>query len=325
MKRYPDLLSSRHRVQAASLIVICLCAVAIPVAAFLALRSVELQHKTASISTNSSQMVSVYSHAETPLARPTQKPAANPVTNTQPTATVTTNNTGTLAVLPPGAALPTEAQCAARVHLSSWEPRPDNYAANHRVPTAQQIAGMEAWNASIGYDPRADSLRKQITGNFTGTTDEILQWTACKWGIDVNIVRAEAVIESYWHQSQQGDLTTDQSLCPPGTWNGNNCYQSYGILQDKYIYSKGEWPMSRDDTAFNAEYVYGVIRACYEGWTTYLSDRTPLPGYPKYHAGDIWGCVGRWFSGSWYDQGAINYIKTVKNYYANKEWLKPGF
>ena len=328
MKRYPNLFSPRHRVKTASLIVICFLAVAIPVAAFLAQRSVELQHKTVSVSTTSSQMISVYSHVdmvETPLARPTQKPTANSVTKTRPTATATTNNTGNFTMLSPGAALPTEAQCAARVHFSSWEPRPDNYAANHRVPAAQQIAGMEAWNASIGYDPRADSLRKQISGNFTGTTDEILQWTACKWGIDVNIVRAEAAIESYWHQSQKGDLTTDKSLCPPGTWNGNNCYQSYGILQIKYIYSKGEWPMSRDDTAFSAEYMYGVIRACYEGWTTYLYDRTPSPGYPNYHAGDIWGCVGRWFSGGWYDQGAIHYINTVKTYYANKEWLKPGF
>jgi len=27
----------------------------------------------------------------------------------------------------------------------------------------------------MGMDPRADALRKQITGDFTGTTDEILQ------------------------------------------------------------------------------------------------------------------------------------------------------
>ena len=258
MKRYPNLFSPRHRVKTASLIVICFLAVAIPVAAFLAQRSVELQHKTVSVSTTSSQMISVYSHVdmvETPLARPTQKPTANPVTKTRPTATATTNN----------------------------------------------------------------------TGNFTGTTDEILQWTACKWGIDPNIVRAEAVTESYWHQSQLGDLTTDQSVCPPGTWNGTNCYQSYSILQIKYIYNKGEWPMSRDDTAFSAEYMYGVIRACYEGWTSYLVGRPPSPGYPSYHAGDIWGCVGRWFSGSWYDQGAIDYIKTVKTHYANEDWLKAGF
>ena len=83
--------------------------------------------------------------------------------------------------------------------------------------------------------------------------------------------------------------------------------------------------MSRDDTAFSAEYSYGIIRACYEGWADYLNDTTPLPGYPKYQAGDIWGCVGRWYSGNWYDQGAINYINIVQTYYTNKPWLKPGF
>src|SRR5205809_4797357 len=127
MKRYPNLSSPRHRVKTASLIVICFLAVAIPVAAFLAQRSVELQHKTVSISTTSSQMISVYSHVdmvETPLARPTQKPTANSVTKTRPTATATTNNSGNFTMLSPGAALPTEAQCAARVHFSSWEPRP---------------------------------------------------------------------------------------------------------------------------------------------------------------------------------------------------------
>src|SRR5205823_5212640 len=190
--------------------------------------------------------------------------------------------------------------------------------------TAQQISGMEAWGPSIGLDPKADTIRKQITGNFTGTTDEILQWVACKWGIDEDIIRAEAVRESYWHQSQVGDWTTDSNLCPPGTWDGTGCYQSYGILQIKYINNRTEWPMSRDDTAFNAEYAYGVIRTCYEGWTTYLSEGIPASGYPRYHAGDIWGCLGRWYSGWWYDQGAIDYINSVKTYLANKEWLQPG-
>src|SRR6266480_3773074 len=112
--------------------------------------------------------------------------------------------------LPPGAPLPSEAECASRVRRYPWEPRPDNSAANHRVPTSQQIAGMAPWNASMSLDPKADSLREQITGNFTGTTDEILQWVACKWGIDENIVRAEGVVESYWHQSQRSDYTNNR-------------------------------------------------------------------------------------------------------------------
>jgi hypothetical protein len=227
--------------------------------------------------------------------------------------------------LPPGAKLPSESECAARVRRNAWEPRPDNTVANHRVPTAQQVSQVAHWGPSFGFDPRAESLRSQITGNFTGTTDEIIQWVACKWGIDEDIVRAEAVAESYWHQSQLGDWTTDQSSCPPGTWNGSGCYQSYGILQLKFSNFQSTWPMSRDDTAFSAEFVYAVIRTCYEGWTTYLSEGTPVAGYPRYHAGDIWGCLGRWYSGWWYTQGAINYINTVKDHLANEEWRQAGF
>lgn len=232
---------------------------------------------------------------------------------------------GGFTTLPPGSPLPTEQQCASRVHSSSWEPRSDNNTANHQVPTAEQIALLTPWDEKIGVDPRANNLLLQINGNFVGTTDEILQWAACKWGIDENIVRAEAVVESNWHQNFQGDYTNDINLCPPGTWNGQGCYQSYGLFQLKYYYFQSAWPMSRDDSAFNVEYVLGVIRTCYEGWTTYLSQRTPLPGYPPYHAGDIWGCLGRWYSGGWYDQGAIYYIQQVKAALANQSWLQASF
>lgn len=232
---------------------------------------------------------------------------------------------GGFTTLPPGALLPGEQACAARVHRSFWEPRSDNAAANQRVPAQQQIAQLTSWGPAIGVDPKADTLRRQITGNFTGTTDEILQWVACKWGIDENIVRAEAVVESYWQQSYRGDYTNSRADCPPGIWDGSGCYQSYGILQLKYVVFPSAWPMSRDDTAFSAEYVYAVIRTCYEGWTTYLSDLTPVAGYPRYHAGDIWGCLGRWYSGGWYNQGAIDYINKVKSQLADKVWLRPGF
>jgi hypothetical protein len=220
-----------------------------------------------------------------------------------------------------GAALPGDAACAARVQRSSWEPRPQNDQANHQVPTDQQLAQLTPWGPEIGLASQADSLRQRITGNFTGTTDEIFQWASCKWGIDTNILRAEAIQESNWLQSNTGDQTNQQNLCPPGAWDGSSCAQSYGILQIKYIYNQSTWPMSRDDTAFNVDYVYAYIRSCYEGWITYLYQRTPLPGYPTYHRGDIWGCLGVWYSGSWYDQYAVSYIRNVQMYLASKEWL----
>jgi hypothetical protein len=227
--------------------------------------------------------------------------------------------------LPPNAPLRDGRKCGSLVQRTAWEPRPDNTLANHRVPTAQQIARLSPWGPAIGLDAKADIFRKQITGNFTGTTDEIIQWASCKWGIDVNIMRAQAVKESEWHQSYRGDWTTDRHLCPPGTWNDTGCYQSYGILQIKYIYNISAWPMSRDNTAFNIDYMYGYTRACYEGWTNYLYERSPSRGYSSYHAGDLWGCIGAWYSGGWYDQVAIDYISAVKTYLHNGEWSKPGF
>ena len=279
-------------------------------------------------SSSSSYMLSIHAHDITPTAghaaanKPTSQASLTPTTPSGPTATPTGNGNITL---PPGSALPGDSTCSSRVNRSSFEPRPDNYAANHQVPTAAQIANLHPWDPSIGMDAKSDSLRIRVSGNFTGTTDEILQWVACKWGIDPDIVRAEAVTESYWHQSQLGDYTTNQSLCPPGTWNGSGCYQSYGILQIKYIYFQSEWPMSRNDTAFNADMVYGWLRNCYEGWADYLYQRTPVAGYPPYHAGDIWGCLGFWYSGGWYTQGAINYINVTKDHYAQKPWLQAGF
>lgn len=313
MKRFTDLYSPKFRMTMLILVVFLLLAVAVSIAIPLTQTSRELKQKP--VSTTPSRSLALNNRGLT------LKPHAQALLTPTPIPTIT----GVFTTLPPGAQLPSEPECAVRVHRSSWEPRPDNYAANHRVPTVQQIADLAPWGPDNGQGAKVDIPGRQLTGNFTGTTDEILQWVSCKWGIDVNIVRAQAIAESHWHQNDRGDHTNDASLCPPGTWNGTSCYQSYGILQIKYVYNKTAWPMSRDDTAFSAEYMYGSIRACYEGWRTYLYDRTPVVGYPRYHPGDIWGCIGSWYSGSWYDQGALDYIKSVKIYMASKQWLQPGF
>src|SRR5215468_6456702 len=97
---------------------------------------------------------------------------------------------GSFTTLPPGSALPSDAECAARVRRSSWEPRPENEVANH-TNVYEQGGRLK------GSDLRRSGYEQRVTGNFTGTTDEIIQWGACKWGIDENIIRAQAVRESY--------------------------------------------------------------------------------------------------------------------------------
>ncbi len=162
----------------------------------------------------------------------------------------------------------------------------------------------------------------RITGNYTGTTDEILQWVACKWGIDEDIVRAQAAKESWWRMTNLGDWTTDSSRCAPGHGLGadgtaGQCPESFGILQDRYPYEQDAWPGIGNSTAFNADVAYGYWRACYEGYTTWLGN-----GYTK---GDLWGCVGRWYAGAWHTSPAETYISAVKDYLNQRIWETSSF
>lgn len=239
--------------------------------------------------------------------------------------------------LPPHALLPSGARCAAEVRAAgndsgpADDPRPGNYAANHTIPTPAQLAAFHLRPIKGTFAPAADFQR--VTGDFTGTTDQILRWAACKWGIDENVARAEAAAESHWRQDAAGDLTADHLLCPPGSgfagaWNGRTCKQSYGILQMKFK-SFGGWPLAKDSTAFNADFRFAYQRACMNGDINYLARRIPPPGYPTYPGGSanqmLWGCMGDWYSGSWFDAGARRYIAEVKALLVQKPWLKPGF
>lgn len=226
--------------------------------------------------------------------------------------------------LPPGSALPTESECASRVRRSAWEPRPANTQANNRVPTNLNLPN---W---VSIDSRANTqFKPRITGNFTGTTDEIIQWAACKWGFDEDIVRATAVNESWWRQHSPGDFRSTQvemDKCiaqgiPLVTVNGTQgCYESFGLLQIKGTVHHNTYPESKDYTAFNVDYVMALKRTCFEGWITWLEQRTPA-----YTAGDEWGCVGQHYSGGWYDEGANAYILRIRNHLQNRTWEKSTF
>jgi hypothetical protein len=56
---------------------------------------------------------------------------------------------------------------------------------------------------------------------------------------------------------------------------------------------------------FNLDYALAVRRSCFEGKETWLGN--------GYHAWDLWGYIGRWYSGGWYVGGAQDYINQVKN------------
>ncbi len=217
--------------------------------------------------------------------------------------------------LPPGTKLPSEEDCAASVKQKAENKRM-NTIYNQTKGSQKLASNYFGWG-----DPKMNSeYGPRVTGNFTGTTDEILQWAACKWGIDEDIVRAQAAKESWWQMTAKGDWTTDSGVCPPGHGLGvdgkpGECPESWGIMQVRYIYRPSAWPSSTNSTAFNVDLAYAEWRACYEGYEWWLTT----------NKGDTWGCVGRWFSGAWHTYWADWYIAEVKGYLNDRVWEQAEF
>ena len=226
--------------------------------------------------------------------------------------------------LPPGAALPGEAECAAAV-----KPRPENKGANqpYNAAAGNQSLSADFFTPGSGDERANTQFAARVTGNFTGTTDEILQWAACKWGIDEDLVRAQAAIESWWRQDAKGDWGYEAERCPPGHGPGadgkpGQCPESWGLLQNRYPYEPSAWPGIAASSAFNADTAYAIWRACYEGYEWWLND---VERGEQYDPGDEWGCMGRWFSGRWHTPAAEGYISRVKGYLDSRIWETPDF
>ena len=109
--------------------------------------------------------------------------------------------------------------------------------------------------------PDATGLYTRVTGNFTGTTDEIIQWASCKWGFDEDVIRAQTAKESWWFQRNGGDFTTDPSRCAPGHGFGvdgrpGECAESVGVQQVRYPYHQWAFPWATYSTAQNLDYAW---------------------------------------------------------------------
>jgi autotransporter family porin len=216
---------------------------------------------------------------------------------------------GYFRTLPPGAPLPTGAQCATRVHRSPWEPKKDNRAANHTV-RPQPVRLPPDKNFDAEYQTK---YRTRIDGAFTGTTDEIIQWASCKWGISDDLIRAQAQHESKWHQSATGDNESrSDGHCPPDQ-DGNPCPTSFGLLQSKWYFRPGTYPWTRTSTAFMVDSALAETRGCLDG-LGYSGAKT---------RGDIWGCIGFWYSGE-FGKNDADYIADVKKKLEKKAWIYWG-
>jgi hypothetical protein len=226
-------------------------------------------------------------------------------------------------------------------------------------PAAVRAAFATRPRAVAGaYDARWDSsLLARVDGQFTGTTDEIFQWAACKWGLPDDLLRAIAVRESTWYQY----LTYPSGRVVPDYGSGDvfeassaasKVYCGY-VAQSGYDYQRdlgsgicpqtfsivglkswqdpgwgawpdnqnGTFPFSRNSTAFAVDYLGGELRGCYEGWESWLGQA----GAGRYSAGDLWGCVGAWYAGDWHSAAADGYLQAVRQSMDSRPWLDPSW
>ncbi|HYH59626.1 MAG TPA: hypothetical protein VD790_10470 [Thermoleophilaceae bacterium] len=207
---------------------------------------------------------------------------------------------GTATTRPVGSPILSDAEAASRVHRSSWEPRPGNAGENSRVPSQSDLRDFYENNISV-----TGEHKRLVTGNFTGTTDEIIQWAAWKWGIDEDVLRAVVVNESWWRMSAVGDGGL-----------------SFGLTQIKTTFHAGTFPMSSRSTAFNVDYYGALFRYYYEGHAKWLGDMER--GEP-YRAGDMWGAIGAHYAGRWHTNAADGYISDVKRHLNQRTWESRDF
>jgi hypothetical protein len=208
------------------------------------------------------------------------------------------------------------------------EIRPENAAANAYRPSAAELqAFLTGQRDTYGRLPTDyNPALAKVTGNFAGTTDEILQWAAHKWGIPEDLARAVAVAETSWRQAGYGDRRTvaDPTLYPaqsriPGT---SDVYESLGLMQIKWrpdgSRGTGTEPLRWKSTAFNADYWAATVRYYYDGKCTWCG--------ATYAAGQEKLSIGAWYSPSpWANTGQQSYATKVWDHTITRPWAQPGF
>ncbi|MBO0732952.1 MAG: hypothetical protein J2P49_01245 [Methylocapsa sp.] len=222
---------------------------------------------------------------------------------------------------------------AAALVTPAAEKRPGNAAANHYRPSKAELAAFLNNEKNVyGQGPvQENPYFASVTGGFSGTTDEIIQWGAEKWGIPEDWLRAQYVIESYWRQSNLGDLTTVKNslLYPPQSRvSAHQVYQSLGIAQVRWNHpdlnndATGTEPLRWKSTAFNVDYQAAKVRFYFDNPKGVRSSW----GDPTYRPCNNWLSIGGWYNPyPWNNSGQLSYIKGVQAILAKKTWKQPGF
>jgi hypothetical protein len=240
----------------------------------------------------------------TPSRKATATPSPKATATPSPKATATVAPVAHLSNLAPKATLPLESTCTTLANQSKF---PETTSGNVNDGTGWD-SNNQIWttpsyfyaNAGRGLAPNSDFSR--VDGKYAGTTQDIIRWAACKWGVDEDWAYAESSQEHGWVQdcaqlhggttcngggdcnnpdSNSGGEAANLSFMgfpvtnSSGAFVGTNGYgdsgcggqwASWGIIQSKVqSYEWYTWPMIALSTAWGEDYRWAKYRACVNG------------------------------------------------------------
>jgi hypothetical protein len=208
--------------------------------------------------------------------------------------------------------------------------------ANDYVPTTAQIrrfrhARIPTGQLVLQFNPYFRFVDGR-DGLHDPSTDDLIQWSAHKWGIPEDWLRAEYVQESYWNQFQLGDEGTVSrqwyELYPlqARVRNTLKVYRSLGITQVQWkpdeSLGPGSEPLRWESTAFNLDYQAAMVRFYYDnpgGARSAWGDATYVPC-------QSWRSIGGWFRPyPWGNADQAGYITNVRRILADRRWTSASF
>jgi hypothetical protein len=227
----------------------------------------------------------------------------------------------------------TDAQAAACVqHVAEAVPANSQYTSY--VPTASEESTWQAAIANQEHGPEVNAVTG-LDGLSNPSTDDLIQWASYKWGIPTDWIRAEAMSESHWSNTDAGDVATvsnsDYAQYPAlAQVSGPNCTsncqaaRSLGLMQVSWTpedqsgfgFGYGTEPLRWKSIAFNLDFYAGVVRWYYDGHCSWCGS--------GYSAGQQWPSIGAWFEPTpWGNSGATSYESGVQTHLANRDWPQP--
>jgi hypothetical protein len=209
-------------------------------------------------------------------------------------------------------------------------------AVNDYVPSTAQVRRFRSSRTSSGQPAlRFNPYLRYVDGRDTlhdPSTDDLIQWSAHKWGIPENWLRAEYVLESYWSQFWLGDEhPVPQSWYdryPPQARVAGTpeVYRSMGITQVQWepngSLGPGSEPLRWESTAFNLDYQAAMVRFYFDN----PDGARSAWGDASYAPCQAWQSIGGWFRPyPWGNADQAGYVAKVRANLSDRAWTSSHF